>query len=101
MLCLNEEEISRKIARAVDETWIDTISPEGEVLNLVLNAILHDMWNGPDSINDRIEKAEHQNPRCRLDFRQAGIREPCPIGERSGKAINRQIRRSADKEDKT
>ncbi len=57
-LCLNEEPIGRKIAHIIDETWIDTSSQEGELLNLVLNAFLHDMWNGPDSLNDQLEKAE-------------------------------------------
>ena len=86
-LCLNEEEISRKIAQAVDETWIDTISPEGELLNLILNAILHDMWNGPDSINDQIEKAELKALAVDLIFDKPEYENPARLANEAVKRL--------------
>ncbi len=57
-LCLHEPDLGREIAHIVAEEWIDTTLPEGELLNTVLNEFLHDMWNGPDSLNDHLENAE-------------------------------------------
>ncbi len=86
-LCLNEEEISRRIAQAVDESWIDTTSPEGELLNLVLNAILHDMWNGPDSINDQIEKAELKGLAVDLIFDKPEYENPSRLANEAVKRL--------------
>ncbi|MDQ8203294.1 DNA primase [Pelagicoccus sp. SDUM812003] len=57
-LCLLEGEIGSQIAQVVNPEWIDTSLPEGELLNFTLNEFLHDMWNGPESLNDQLEKAE-------------------------------------------
>jgi len=87
-LCLNEDGISQKIAQAVDENWIDTTSPEGELLNLVLNAILHDMWNGPDSINDQIEKAELKALAVDLIFDKPEYENPARLATEAVKRLS-------------
>lgn len=87
-LCLNEDGIGQKIAQAVDETWIDTTSPEGELLNLVLNAILHDMWNGPDSINDQIEKAELKALAVDLIFDKPEYENPARLANEAVKRLS-------------
>jgi DNA primase len=94
-LCLNEEEISHKIAQAVDETWIDTTSPDGELLNLVLNAILHDMWYGPDSINDQIEKAELKALAVDLIFDKPEYENPARL---ANEAVRRLSVKFADQQ---
>ncbi|MBK1877500.1 DNA primase [Pelagicoccus mobilis] len=59
-LCMIEEELGNQIAQIVDQDWIDGTLPEGKLLNFVLNEFLHDMWNGPDSLNENLESAEQR-----------------------------------------
>jgi len=75
-LCANDDSLGREIAHLIDEDWIDTTRPEGQLLNFILNEILHDMWNGQQSLNEHLEDAdlkslaanilfevqEHENP---------------------------------------
>jgi len=75
-LCATDDTLGREIAHLIDEDWIDTSRPEGELLNFILNEFLHDMWNGPQSLNEHLENAdlkklassilfetqEHENP---------------------------------------
>ncbi|MEM9157439.1 MAG: DNA primase [Verrucomicrobiota bacterium] len=58
MLCVSVPEVGTQIAHIVDDSWIDTATKEGKLLNHVLNEFLHDMWNGPESLNDQLEDAE-------------------------------------------
>lgn len=59
-LCMIDEELGNQIAQLVDQDWIDATLPEGRLLNFVLNEFLHDMWNGPDSLNEHLESAEQR-----------------------------------------
>ena len=92
-LCLNEEEIGYRIAQIVDEQWIDTSSLEGELLNLVLNAFLHDMWNGPDSLNDQLDKTELKSLAIDLIFQKPEYDNPERLAE---EAIKRLVTKFAD-----
>lgn len=67
-LCLMEGEIGSQIAQVVNQEWIDTTRPEGELLNYVLNEFLHDMWNGPESLNDQLENVELRNLASTVHF---------------------------------
>ncbi|EDY82563.1 DNA primase catalytic core, N-terminal domain family [Verrucomicrobiia bacterium DG1235] len=57
-LCMLDGDLGNQVAQIVDHEWIDTTLPEGELLNFVLNEFLHDMWNGPESLNEHLESAE-------------------------------------------
>jgi DNA primase len=92
-LCLNEEEIGYRIAQIIDEQWIDTSSLEGELLNLVLNAFLHDMWNGPDSLNDQLDKTELKSLAIDLIFQKPEYDNPERLAE---EAIKRLVTKFAD-----
>ncbi len=59
-LCMLEPEVGGQVAQHVDPDWIDATLPEGKLLNFVLNEFLHDMWNGPDSLNEHLESAEER-----------------------------------------
>lgn len=59
-LCMIDDELGNQIAQIVDQDWIDATLPEGKLLNFVLNEFLHDMWNGPDSLNEHLESAEQR-----------------------------------------
>lgn len=93
-LCLNEENIGYKIAQIVDEQWIDTSTLEGELLNLVLNAFLHDMWDGPDSLNDQLEKTELKKLAIDLIFQKPEYDNPERLAE---EAIKRLATNFADR----
>lgn len=67
-LCLMEGEIGSQIAQVIDPEWIETTTPEGQLLNHVLNEILHDMWNGPDSLNEQLENAELRTLAATIHF---------------------------------
>ncbi len=86
-LCLNEEEIGYRIAQIVDEQWIDTNTLEGELLNLVLNAFLHDMWNGPDSLNDQLDKTELKSLAIDLIFQKPEYDNPERLAEEAIKRL--------------
>ncbi len=86
-LCLNEEGIGYRIAQIIDEQWIDTRTSEGELLNLVLNAFLHDMWNGPDSLNDQLEKTELKNLAIDLIFQKPEYDNPERLAEEAIKRL--------------
>tara|TARA_B100000212_G_scaffold342469_1_gene329798 strand:+ start:5264 stop:7099 length:1836 start_codon:yes stop_codon:yes gene_type:complete len=92
-LCLNEEKIGYRIAQVVDEQWIDTNSLEGELLNLVLNAFLHDMWNGADSLNDQLDKTELKSLAVDLIFQKPEYENPERLAE---EAIKRLVTKFAD-----
>ncbi len=92
-LCLNEEEIGYRIAQIIDEQWIDTSSLEGELLNLVLNAFLHDMWNGPDSLNDQLDKTELKSLAIDLIFQKPEYDNPERLAE---EAIKKLVTKFAD-----
>ncbi len=92
-LCLNEEEIGNQIAGILDEEWIDTGSREGELLNLVLNAFLHDMWNGPDSLNEQLEKTELRKLAVDLIFEKPEYENPTRL---ANEAIKRLVAKFAD-----
>lgn len=92
-LCLNEEGIGYQIAQIIDEHWIDTSTLEGELLNLVLNAFLHDMWNGPDSLNDQLEKTELKSLAIDLIFQKPEYDNPERLAE---EAIKRLVTNFAD-----
>lgn len=59
-LCLLEPEIGAQVAQLVDSEWIDDTLKEGKLLNFLLNEFLHDMWNGPESLNENLESAEER-----------------------------------------
>lgn len=60
-LCMIDGDLGIQLAQQVEPEWIDTRTPEGELLNFVLNEFLHDMWNGPESLNDQLESTELRN----------------------------------------
>lgn len=93
-LCLNEEGIGFRIAQIIDEQWIDTSTSEGELLNWVLNAFLHDMWNGPDSLNDQLEKTELKTLAIDLIFQKPDYDNPERLAD---EAIKRLVSKFADK----
>jgi len=93
-LCLNEEGIGYRIAQIIDEQWIDTSTSEGELLNWVLNAFLHDMWNGPDSLNDQLEKTELKTLAIDLIFQKPEYDNPERLAD---EAIKRLVTKFADK----
>ncbi len=72
-LCLHEPELGKEIAHIVEEAWIDTTLPEGELLNTVLNEFLHDMWNGPDSLNEHLEEAELKSLAANILFEKPDL----------------------------
>ncbi len=92
-LCLNEEGIGHRVAQLIDEQWIDTSTSEGELLNWVLNAFLHDMWNGPDSLNDHLEKSELKTLAIDLIFQKPEYDNPERLAE---EAIKRLVTKFAD-----
>lgn len=57
-LCLSDEELGKQISQVVSPEWIDASTPEGELLKHILNEFLHDMWIGPESLNDQLDSAE-------------------------------------------
>ncbi|MDQ8184397.1 DNA primase [Pelagicoccus sp. SDUM812002] len=59
-LCMLESDLGNQVAHLVDPDWIDATLPAGKLLNFVLNEFLHDMWNGPDSLNEHLESAEER-----------------------------------------
>tara|TARA_B110000495_G_scaffold203735_1_gene229164 strand:- start:1692 stop:3539 length:1848 start_codon:yes stop_codon:yes gene_type:complete len=92
-LCINEEEIGAKIAHIIDERWIDTQSPEGKLLNQVLNDFLHDMWNGSDSLNDQLEDSELKSLVADLIFQKPEYDNPMRL---ANEAIRRLVTKFAD-----
>lgn len=60
-LCMLDAELGNQVAQIVEQAWIDARTPEGELLNFVLNEFLHDMWNGPESLNEHLESVELRN----------------------------------------
>ena len=57
-LCMTDEYLGAQVAQLIDPEWIRADIPEGQILNVVLNEYLHDMWNGTDSLNEQLESAE-------------------------------------------
>ncbi len=92
-LCLNEEGIGAEIAQVVDEGWIDTRSPEGKLLNQVLNDFSHDMWEGPNSLNDQLEETELKSLVADLIFEKPEYDNP---GRLANEAIRRLVAKFAD-----
>ena len=92
-LCINEEEIGAKIAHIIDERWIDTQSPEGKLLNQVLNDFLHDMWNGADSLNNQLEDSELKSLVADLIFQKPEYDNPVRL---ANEAIRRLVTKFAD-----
>jgi hypothetical protein len=68
--------IGAKIAHIIDERWIDKQSPEGQLLNQVLNDFLHDMWNGADSLNNQLEESELKSLFADLIFQKPEYDNP-------------------------
>ena len=89
-LCMTEGDLGERIARLVHLEWIDTSLPEGELLNFVLNEFLHDLWNGPDSLNEQLENAE-------LRTLAAAIRFDAPKQEEPDKLADQALKRLASK----
>ncbi|MDG2253814.1 MAG: DNA primase [Opitutaceae bacterium] len=92
-LCINEEVIGAKIAHIIDERWIDKQSPEGQLLNQVLNDFLHDMWNGADSLNDQLEESELKSLFADLIFQKPEYDNPTRLANES---IRRLVTKFAD-----
>lgn len=92
-LCLNEEGIGPEIAHIVDEQWIDTRSPEGKLLNQVLNDFNHDMWEGPNSLNDQLEDTELKSLVADLIFEKPEYDNPTRL---ANEAIRRLVSKFAD-----
>lgn len=92
-LCINEEEIGAKIAHIIDERWINKQSPEGKLLNQVLNDFLHDMWNGADSLNDQLEESELKSLVADLIFQKPEYDNPMRL---ANEAIRRLVTKFAD-----
>jgi DNA primase len=92
-LCLNEEGIGPEIAHVVDEQWIDTRSPEGKLLNQVLNDFNHDMWEGPNSLNDQLEDTELKSLVADLIFEKPEYDNPTRL---ANEAIRRLVSKFAD-----
>lgn len=85
-LCMTDPGLGKRIASALSPDWIDASRPDGELLKHVLNEFLHDMWNGPESLNDQLESAE-------LRTLAASIRFSAPEHEDSTRFANEAIRR--------
>jgi DNA primase len=92
-LCINEEVIGAKIAHIIDERWIDKQSPEGQLLNQVLNDFLHDMWNGADSLNNQLEESELKSLFADLIFQKPEYDNPTRLANES---IRRLVTKFAD-----
>ncbi|MBC2605678.1 DNA primase [Pelagicoccus albus] len=75
-LCMLEDELGSQIAQLVDPEWIDSSLPEGDLLNFVLNEFLHDMWNGPDSLNETLESAEQKTLASSIFFEAKAQENP-------------------------
>jgi len=85
--------IGAKIAHIIDERWIDKQSPEGQLLNQVLNDFLHDMWNGADSLNDQLEESELKSLFADLIFQKPEYDNPTRLANES---IRRLVTKFAD-----
>lgn len=75
-LCMLESDIGSQVAQLVDPKWIDTSVPEGELLNYVLNEFLHDMWNGPESLNDQLDRPEQRTLASSIYFEAKAQEDP-------------------------
>lgn len=96
-LCLIDEELGNQIAQLVDQDWIDDTLPEGKLLNFVLNEFLHDMWNGPESLNEHLESAEQRKLASSIYFEAKPQENP----ERfANEALKRLVAKFVDRKSK-
>lgn len=93
-LCVSVPEIGEEIARIVDEEWIDGSTPEGQLLNHVLNEFLHGMWNGPEALNEQLDSAELKSLAVDILFQTPEYENPMRL---ANEALRRLVAKYADR----
>ena len=86
-LCAIDDALGRGIAHLIDEEWIDTSRPEGQLLNFILNEFLHDMWNGPQSLNEHLENAELKSLAANILFETQEPENPTRLANEAIKKL--------------
>jgi len=94
-LCLHVEGLGREVAPLIDESWIDASRTDGQLLNHVLNEFLHDMWSGPESLDESLESEELKRLAANLLFEEPVCEDPRRL---ANEAIRRIAIKHADRE---
>lgn len=94
ILVLHFPEIGLETGQIVSPDWIDDSSPEGKLLNHILNEFLHEMWNGPDSLNDSLDNVDLQKLAASILFETPDIETPVRV---ANEAIRKLVCKHADK----
>ncbi len=96
-LCLGDELLGKQVAQLVAPEWIDATRPEGDLLKRVLNEFLHDMWSGPESLNEQLENADQRKLVATIRYDAPPIENP----ERfANEAIKRLVAKFVEKKTK-
>lgn len=96
-LCFVDGELGNHLAQIIQAEWIDTGVPEGELLNFVLNEFLHDMWNGPDSLNEQLENADLRKLAVNIHFDANEHENPARF---ANEALKRLVAKFVDRKTK-
>jgi len=93
-LCFSDAGIGQRLSQLVDAQWVDTSLTEGKVLNAVLNRFLHDMWEGPEMLNEELESDEQRKIASAIYFDAKAPEDPQRL---CNEAIRKLVAKFADK----
>ncbi len=94
ILILHFPTIGLETSQIVNAEWIDANRTEGKLLNHILNEFLHDMWNGPESLNESLDSVELQTLAANMLFETPDIENPVRV---ANEAIRTLVYKHADK----
>lgn len=79
LLCLHYPELGKPLAERIDPDWLETDSLAGRLLNLALAEFEHDMWEGPETLEQMLETQDERDFLHSLTFTAPELDNPTAI----------------------
>ncbi|HLS29117.1 MAG TPA: DNA primase [Opitutales bacterium] len=79
LLCLHYPELGKPLAERIDPAWLETDSLAGRLLNLTLAEFEHDMWEGPETLEQMLETKDERDFLHSLTFETPDLDNPTTI----------------------
>lgn len=89
LLCLHYPELGKPLAGLIDHEWVANETMAGRLLNMALAEFEHDMWQGPETLEQLLETQDERDFLHSLTFAAPDLDNPVTIANEALQCLYR------------